>query len=190
MKNDQQHLAHTLTATPLGDLLLAATPRGLAGAWFTQGHRGAPDWRPWGAPENHHPVLDQAARELEEYFAGRRQRFDVPLDLSGGTAFQQSVWRALLDIDAGDSQSYSQVAARIGHPSAVRAVGTAVGPNPLSVIVPCHRVLGSRGTLAGYAGGLARKAALLRHEGWQVDAPVDGAEPAISLRPQRGAVRR
>ncbi|QTD46641.1 methylated-DNA--[protein]-cysteine S-methyltransferase [Ottowia testudinis] len=183
------HTFHTLTATPLGDLLLAATPQGLSGAWFTEGQRGVPDWPSWGAPTHGQPLLGQAAREMAEYFAGQRQRFDVPLDLSGGTAFQQSVWRALLDIDAGDSRSYSQVAARIGHPAAVRAVGTAVGANPVSVIVPCHRVLGSRGTLAGYGGGLSRKVALLRREGWSVDAPADGTPPAPTLRPQRVAVR-
>ncbi len=184
------HTVHTLTATPLGDLLLAATPQGLSGAWFTEGQRGLPDWPRWGAPTRGHPLLGQAARELAEYFAGQRQRFDVPLDLSGGTAFQQSVWRALLDIAAGDAQSYGQVAARIGHPAAVRAVGTAVGANPISVIVPCHRVLGSTGTLAGYGGGLGRKVALLRREGWRVDAPVGDAEPPSTLRPQRVGVRR
>ena len=184
------HTIHTLTTTPLGDLLLAATPHGLSGAWFTQGQRGVPDWPSWGVQTLGHPLLGQAAREIDEYFGGQRQRFDVPLDLSGGTAFQQSVWRALLEIAAGDSQSYSQVAARIGHPAAVRAVGTAVGANPISVIVPCHRVLGSRGTLAGYGGGLGRKVTLLRREGWQVDAPAGGDEPASTLRPQRVAVRR
>ncbi|WOP14645.1 methylated-DNA--[protein]-cysteine S-methyltransferase [Ottowia sp. SB7-C50] len=183
------HTVHTLTATQLGDLLLAATPQGLSGAWFTEGQRGVPAWHNWGAPTHGHSLLGQAAREVAEYFAGQRQRFDVPLDLSSGTAFQQSVWRALLDIAAGDSQSYGQVAARIGHPAAVRAVGTAVGANPISVIVPCHRVLGSTGTLAGYGGGLGRKVALLRREGWQVNAPA-GAEPASTLRPQRVVVRR
>ncbi len=184
------HTVHTLTATPLGDLLLAATPQGLSGAWFTESQRGLPDWQSWGAPTHGHPLLGQAAREMAEYFAGQRQRFDVPLDLSSGTAFQQSVWRALLDIAAGDVQSYGQVAARIGHPAAVRAVGTAVGANPISVIVPCHRVLGSTGTLAGYGGGLGRKVALLRREGWRVDAPVGDAEPPSTLRPQRVGVRR
>lgn len=184
------HTAHIFSTTPLGDLLLAATPQGLSGAWFTEGQRGAPDCSNWGAPTHGHPLLAQAARELNEYFAGRRQRFDVPLDLSAGTPFRQSVWRALLDIAAGDSQSYGQVAARIGHPAAVRAVGTAVGANPISVIVPCHRVLGSTGTLAGYGGGLGRKVALLRREGWAVDEPASHAEPAATLRPQRVAVRR
>ena len=162
------HTVHTLTATPLGHLLLAATPQGLSGAWFIEGQRGLPDWSSWGAPTHGHPLLGQAAREMDEYFAGERQRFDVPLDLSGGTPFQQSVWHALLGIDAGDSQSYGQVAARIGHPAAVRAVGTAVGANPVSVIVPCHRVLGASGALTGYAGGLDRKRHLLALEGANV----------------------
>ena len=184
------HTAHALCGTPLGDLLLVATPQGLCGAWFTEGQKDSPAWAEWGAPEPGHPALAGAMRQLDAYFAGRRVHFDVPLDLSSGTPFQQTVWRALLAIEAGQSQSYRQVAERIGRPAAVRAVGTAVGANPVSVIVPCHRVLGSTGTLAGYGGGLGRKVALLRREGWQVEAPADGAEPAPTLRPQRVAVRR
>ena len=111
-----------------------------------------------------HPVLVQAMRELDDYFAGRRSAFDVPLDLQGGTAFQQSVWRALLAIPSGQRTSYGALSASIGAPAAVRAVGAAVGRNPVSVIVPCHRVVGSDGSLTGYAGGIERKTALLQLE--------------------------
>lgn len=181
------HTAHAPFPTPLGDLLLAATPQGLSGAWFVDGQKGSPDGADWGPPTPGHPLLAEAARQLSDYFAGRRTHFDLPLDLSRGTPFQQAVWRALLGIAGGQSQSYTQVAERIGRPAAVRAVGTAVGANPLSIIVPCHRVLGRGGALTGYAGGLARKAALLRIEGWAVDAPVDGDAPGAASRPRRAA---
>ena len=97
--------------------------------------------------------------------AATRQAFDLPLDLSGGTPFQQAVWRALLAIPSGATTSYGALARALGSPTAVRAVGAAVGRNPISIVVPCHRVLGAGGALTGYAGGLARKQALLRLEG-------------------------
>lgn len=111
-----------------------------------------------------HPLLKQASRQLAEYFSGQRKHFDVALDLACGTAFQQSVWRALLAIPYGGSASYGEVSRRIGKPRATRAVGAAVGRNPVSIIVPCHRVMGSDGSLTGYAGGLDRKTALLKLE--------------------------
>lgn len=149
--------------TPLGAVTLAATDAGLAGAWFEQ-QRHWPDTRGWqDNPE--HPVLREAAAQLTDYFAGRRQHFELPLDLSHGTAFQQSVWQALRAIPAGRTTSYGAISAALGHPAAVRAVGAAVGRNPISVIVPCHRVLGTNGSLTGYAGGLERKSALLELEG-------------------------
>jgi methylated-DNA-[protein]-cysteine S-methyltransferase len=101
---------------------------------------------------------------LAEYFEGKRHAFDLPFDLSGGTLFQQSVWRALLQIGFGQTSTYGNISQKIGNPKAVRAVGSAVGRNPLGIIVPCHRVLGGDGSLTGYAGGLARKTALLRLE--------------------------
>ncbi|WP_240523270.1 methylated-DNA--[protein]-cysteine S-methyltransferase [Polaromonas sp. AER18D-145] len=112
-----------------------------------------------------HPVLKEVMQQLTAYFAGQRSRFDVPLDLAHGTAFQQSVWQALLDIPQGGTASYGEVGRRIGKPAAVRAVGAAVGRNPVSIIVPCHRVMGANGALTGYAGGLDRKTALLKLEG-------------------------
>jgi len=158
-------LLHTATCpSPLGPLLLAASPRGLAGAWF-QGQKhwpaGAAEW-----PEDErHPLLVEAREQLAAYFDGRLARFELPLDLARGTAFQTAVWQALLAIPRGQTQTYAQLAGRLGRPQAARAVGAAVGRNPLSVIVPCHRVLGAAGALTGYAGGLERKTALLRLEG-------------------------
>ena len=152
--------------TALGALTLAATADGLAAALFdAQAHH--PGELP--APvDPTHPHLAQAAREFGEYFAGARRRFDVALD-AGGTPFQREVWRALGDIGCGALDSYAAVARRIGRPSAVRAVAAAIGRNPVAIVVPCHRVVGSGGALTGYAGGLARKQALLRLEGaWPV----------------------
>jgi methylated-DNA-[protein]-cysteine S-methyltransferase len=149
--------------TTFGGVRLAATDAGLAGLWF-DAQRHSPDTRGWiESPD--HPVLRQAARQLTEYLTGQRTQFDLPLDLSHGTAFQQSVWQALLRIPCGGSTTYGALSASIGRPAAVRAVGAAVGRNPISVIVPCHRVLGADGSLTGYAGGLDRKQALLELEG-------------------------
>lgn len=149
--------------SPLGPMIVAATGRGLAGLWF-EGQRHLPDSSGWPhAPE--HPVLREAAAQLRDYFAGRRTQFDLPLDLQSGTAFQQSVWQALLAIPSGRTTSYGDLSQRVGRPSAARAVGAAVGRNPVSIVVPCHRVLGRDGSLTGYAGGLERKSALLGLEG-------------------------
>lgn len=149
--------------SPLGTMVLAATDDGLAGLWF-DGQKHQPDMSGWR--ENpRHPVLRQAIAQLGEYFEGRRTRFELPLDLRLGTPFQRSVWQALLAIPCGGTSSYTAIGTRIGKPTASRAVGAAVGRNPLSIVVPCHRVLGAAGQLTGYAGGLDRKSALLRLEG-------------------------
>jgi len=150
-------------ASPLGDILLAATDRGLAGLWF-EGQRYHPDASRWPLQPGH-PVLAVACEQLDEYFDGRRTVFDLPLDLQGGTPFQRSVWQALLGIPAGQRTSYAALSQRIGKPAEVRAVGAAIGRNPLSIVVPCHRVVGTDGSLTGYAGGLERKTALLQLEG-------------------------
>jgi methylated-DNA-[protein]-cysteine S-methyltransferase len=147
---------------PLGPMVLSASPIGLNGVWF-DGQRHQPDASGW-PPALRHPVLQAAQRQLLEYFDGRRQQFELPLDLSGGTAFQQAVWQALRGIGAGTTSSYGALARALERPQAVRAVGAAVGRNPISIIVPCHRVLGSAGALTGYAGGLERKQALLQLE--------------------------
>ena len=155
--------------TPLGPMTLVATHEGLAGAWF-EGQRHHPG--PLALPND--PTqrwLRQAREELGAYWrhvepgAGAGAIvFSVPLALTG-TPFQQQVWQALLGIAPGGTRSYGELAAQLGRPQAARAIGAAVGRNPVSIIVPCHRVLGRLGALTGYAGGLARKQALLDHEG-------------------------
>ena len=161
-------IVQTRVPSPLGTILIAATSKGLAGLWFVENQRylptaitGSTAW----PEDSNHPVLRQASQQLGEYFAGQRHHFDLALDLSCGTAFQQSVWQALLAIAPGEVISYGEVSRRIGNPAAVRAVGGAVGRNPVSIIVPCHRVMGTNGALTGYGGGLARKTALLKLEG-------------------------
>lgn len=152
--------------SPWGSMTLAAndTANNSALVWLGfDGQKHEEDTRQWR--ESHtHPVLRQASEQLQEYFAGTRQTFDVPLSLDCGTPFQQSVWQSLLGIAHGSTCSYGTISARIGQPRAVRAVGAAVGRNPISIIVPCHRVLGAQGALTGYAGGLERKIALLQLE--------------------------
>lgn len=175
-------MAQTCFDSPLGAITLGATRHGLAGLWF-DGQRHLPmalqnPQRTGRAAWPHdpaHPVLQQAITQLTAYFRGERCHFDLPLDLSGGTAFQQSVWQALLAIAPGQTCSYGALSAQIGQPRAVRAVGAAIGRNPISIVVPCHRVLGAGGKLTGYAGGLARKSALLHLEG--------GGAPAMEHRP-------
>lgn len=107
---------------------------------------------------------DHVARELDEYFSGRRHTFTIPL-APNGTEFQLAVWNALRGVPYGDTVSYAELARRIGRPSAVRAVGAANGANPIAVVIPCHRVIGSNGSLTGYGGGIERKQWLLAHEG-------------------------
>jgi methylated-DNA-[protein]-cysteine S-methyltransferase len=164
--------------TPLGPMTLVATQQGLAGAWFDgQAHHPGE----LAAPvQPSHPWLQQAAQELAGYFAGTRHTFDVPLDAMG-TAFQHSVWQALCGIPSGQLHSYGALARQLGRPAASRAVGAAVGRNPLSVIVPCHRVVGGDGSLTGYAGGLQRKQALLALEG-ALGAPPGRADSRADSR--------
>ena len=148
--------------TPLGALTLAATARGLALVWFdAQRHRTETVDAP---VDERHPHLAQAERELVEYFAGTRERFEVALDPQG-TPFQQRVWQSLLRIPKGRLSTYGAIARELGLPDASRAVGAAVGRNPIGIIVPCHRVIGTNGSLTGFAGGLPRKEQLLRMEG-------------------------
>jgi methylated-DNA-[protein]-cysteine S-methyltransferase len=152
--------AQTLVPSPIGTLRLVATDAALTGVYFpSEDGAAAPEARAVAA----HPVLDQAARELDEYFQGKRRSFSTPL-AGAGTAFQREVWRALGDIPFGQCRSYAEIAAAIGRPRAVRAVGAANGANPLSIFVPCHRVIGADGKLTGYGGGLPAKAWLLDHE--------------------------
>ncbi len=161
MKFDK-NTVQTRWESPLGTLILAASDAGLCGLWFDD-QRHLPDTTGW--PEASHPLFQATQAQLSQYFAGQRTQFDLPLDTTGGTAFQQQVWQALLRIPAGTTTSYGTLSGDIGNPQAVRAVGAAVGRNPISIIVPCHRVLGADGSLTGYAGGLPRKTALLELEG-------------------------
>jgi len=150
-------------ASPLGRMILAAAENHLVGVWFDdQAHLPDLSHFPTDVAQ---PVVLQAIEQLQHYFAGQRTHFDLPLNTNTGTAFQQAVWRALLTIPMGTTCSYGALASRIGKSTAVRAVGAAVGRNPLSIIVPCHRVIGTNGSLTGYAGGLVRKTALLQLEG-------------------------
>lgn len=149
--------------SPVGILTLIASNDGLAAIlWENDEPRRVP--LTVVAEDATHPILLEAERQLEEYFAGRRKIFDLALDVSG-TEFQKKVWRALLAIPYGETRTYAEIAREIGHPTAVRAVGAANGRNPLSIVAPCHRVIGSTGALTGFAGGLAVKAQLLRLEG-------------------------
>ena len=154
--------AQTTFASPLGPVLIARSADGIAGVWFAaqKHHPGPLAAREDGAD----PLLRRAAEQLGAYFGGETDRFDLPLDLQG-SAFERAVWRALLEIGRGSTASYGAIARRLGSANAVRAVGGAIGRNPVSVIVPCHRVVGSDGSLTGYAGGTDRKRALLVLEG-------------------------
>jgi len=153
---------HTVVDSPLGPLTLVADTRtgGLCGLYMDL-QRHLPDAERFGAPDPA-PFGDVTA-QLQEYFAGTRTTFEVPLALAG-TPFQQRVWAALQQIPYGQTWSYGQLAALIGNPAASRAVGMANGRNPVGVIVPCHRVVGSTGKLIGYGGGVARKQQLLALE--------------------------
>lgn len=147
--------------SPVGPLLLAGDEQGLHLLLMEV------DNRPWRIGSDWQPArseLDMVCHQLDEYFAGSRRRFELRLALCG-TAFQQQVWQALQAIPYGQTCSYSELADAIDRPRAVRAVGAANGANPISIIVPCHRVIGRNGTLTGYAGGLARKQLLLNLEG-------------------------
>ena len=150
------------TDTPLGPMTLAASPQGLTGAWF-EGQQHHPDTQPWRAAPDH-PVLQQATAQIQAYFNSQRSDFDLPLDLAHGTVFQRSVWQALLSIPPGTTRTYGELAQQLGNANASRAVGGAVGRNPISIVVPCHRVIGTGGHMTGYAGGLPRKQALLQLE--------------------------
>ncbi|MBT0622770.1 methylated-DNA--[protein]-cysteine S-methyltransferase [Pseudomonas fluorescens] len=154
---------YTLMPSPVGQLTLVARDGKLTAILWEQ--ERANRVRLGKLREaNDSPVLLETARQLREYFAGARSQFELELDFNG-TPFQQQVWRALLTIPFGETRSYSQIAEQIGNPKAVRAVGAANGRNPISIIAPCHRVIGASGGLTGFAGGLGAKHYLLALEG-------------------------
>lgn len=145
--------------SPVGELKLVASDRGLAAILWENDN---PKRVRLGEPreEPNHPVLIEAEQQLQDYFAGKRKEFSIPFD-AVGTEFQKKVWQALLRIPFGQTRTYGEIAVEIGHPTAVRAVGAANGRNPISIMVPCHRVIGSTGKLTGFAGGLPTKSTLL-----------------------------
>lgn len=154
------HMYYTIIDSPIGNLLLGGDDDALRLLWFVTSRRAPlpdPSWTE--SPRRFKDVAGQ----LSAYFAGRLRDFDVPLD-ARGTPFQTKVWRALRDIPYGATESYGELARRIGDPKAVRAVGLANGSNPISIIIPCHRVIGASGALTGYGGGLPTKRALLALE--------------------------
>ena len=148
--------------SPQGEMLLVATEAGLSGIYFAGQKYFPRRGKEWLREPNHAP-LKRAKRELGEYFAGRRKRFSVALD-PDGTPFQRSIWKTISKVGFGETTTYSELARRAGHAGSARAAGAATGRNPLSVVVPCHRILGADGSLTGYAGGLKRKRALLALE--------------------------
>lgn len=149
--------------TPLGPMVAIAADGALAAVDFTDARYAraiGQDWR----EDPRSPILTACARELGDYFAGRRRAFDLAL-APGGTPFQRRVWNEISRIPYGETVSYGELAARAGAPGAARAAGAATGRNPLAIVVPCHRVIGTRGALTGYAGGIDRKTRLLALEG-------------------------
>ncbi len=156
------HTTFTRFASPLGELVLTASDTALTGVYFPTSHPEA-----WREDDGHRPaseLLARARRQLTEYFARARTAFELPLD-PRGTTFQRQVWDLLRTIPYGATSSYGELARRLGDPHATRAVGAANGKNPIPIIVPCHRVVGARGELTGFGGGMDRKRWLLEHEG-------------------------
>lgn len=155
--------SYKIISSPVGKLTLVASDEGLAAIlWENENPNRVPLENM--VEDSEHPVLKETTRQLQEYFSGQRKSFNLPLDFQG-TAFQKKVWEALLTIPYGETRSYAQIALQVESPNAVRAVGAANGKNPISIIAPCHRVIGSNGSLTGFAGGLEAKTFLLSLEG-------------------------
>lgn len=157
-------MTYSIVSSPIGDLTVVERGGALVGLYLT-GHRPAPRPETFGKRVEH--ALPAVEEQLGEYFEGRRTSFDLPLAASG-TDFQERVWATLRTIPYGQTWTYGQLAEAIGRPGAARAVGLANGRNPISIVVPCHRVVGSTGSLTGYAGGMERKAFLLSLERGEV----------------------
>ncbi len=159
-------IRYALFDSRFGEVLAIARDARLAGLYFV-GQKDQPGFdglaRAGALRDDAWPVLAETRRQVGEYEAGRRDRFELPLDLAG-TDFQRRVWARLLEIPFGQTRSYAEVARAAGSPRGTRAAGAAIGRNPVSLVVPCHRVVGSDGSLTGYTGGIERKRALLRHE--------------------------
>jgi methylated-DNA-[protein]-cysteine S-methyltransferase len=179
--------AYLVIPSPVGELLLTATDAGLTRVWFEEHRHGGPRDAAWeraegvGGPAAR--ILREASAQLAAYFAGERRDFELPL-AAAGTPFQERVWRALRAIPYGQTMSYGELARRLDAPNAMRAVGAANGRNPLAIVVPCHRVIGARGELTGFGGGIARKRWLLQHEGaLSADVPLFADVVDASPRP-------
>ena len=159
---------HGIVLTPVGNLTLVASDDALTGLYFAR-HWPRPDTGSFGerVPAQTDTLLSEVARQLAGYFAGERTSFDIPIT-TRGDAFQEQVWSLLREIPFGETATYGELARRYGDRSLARDIGQAIGQNPLSIVVPCHRVVGKDGTLVGYAGGLERKRALLEIEGWHL----------------------
>lgn len=174
--------SYKIMKSPVGALKLVAGERGLAAVlWENEDPKRVPL-----APlveDKSHPVLLEAERQLKDYFAGKRQKFSVACEPSG-TVFQKAVWQALTTIPFGETRTYAAIARQIGRPRAVRAVGAANGKNPLSILVPCHRVIGSNGKLTGFAGGLETKAFLLGIESKQREGEAPAKPPGLFIAQQ------
>ena len=159
-------LVYMYMDSPVGALKLVAHDQALVAVmWDNEDHKRVRLAELIESPQ--HPMLHKVKQQLEQYFAGQRQQFDLPIDFQG-TDFQQQVWQALLTIPYGETRSYKEIALQIGNAKAVRAVGAANGKNPISIIAPCHRVIGASGALVGFAGGLDKKQILLSLEQSQI----------------------
>jgi methylated-DNA-[protein]-cysteine S-methyltransferase len=154
----------TYYTSPVGKLLIKCTDEAITAILFTDTDQSSKEESPQIAAHTAHPeVMQRCIQQLDEYFAGSRKDFNFPL-MQNGTAFQQSVWKALCKIPFGKTISYLELARRIGNEKSIRAVGTTNGKNQISIVIPCHRVIGANGNLTGYGGGLWRKSWLLEHE--------------------------
>ena len=153
-----------LDDTPVGRLLIAGDDHGLRHVSFGRSHYSAPSTTPDESWEANEKPLKEAVRQLKAYFSGKLRAFDLPL-AAEGTDFQRRVWKALFKVPYGTTANYGDIARSVGNPAAARAVGLANGRNPIAIIVPCHRIIGSSGKLVGYGGGLHNKQALLKLEG-------------------------
>ena len=166
--NDRSYVYKTMKS-PVGELTLVGSDRGLAAVLWENDKPDRVRMNVVGEDKKH-PVLVETEWQLTEYFAGKRKKFSVKLDFIG-TEFQNKVWHALLTIPFGETRSYGEIARQLGNPKAMRAVGAANGKNPISIIAPCHRVIGATGELTGFAGGLKTKAYLLKLEGGEARSP-------------------
>ena len=176
---------HTFFTSPLGLLLLTSNGAALTGLYFQKEGKENYGLNEDSVETADLPIFEQTTEQLRLYFSGRLKQFDIPLMMKGSD-FQRKVWEALKQIEFGSTESYGELARRIGNPAASRAVGLANGKNPISIIVPCHRVIGANGTLTGYGGGIDNKRFLLELEGASDNKPVAAVQLQHSLaRPQQ-----